>query len=73
MTLATLFAGLWGERIEPREIRAEVWALGTRHCGRPLEGAQAELRAGGLPARRAAVLRAVVRSLTGPAVAEAPR
>jgi hypothetical protein len=42
------------------EIRAEVWRLGVRHFGRPLEGAREELKARDLPAHRVQLLRACV-------------
>jgi hypothetical protein len=45
------------------EIRAEVWRLGVRHFGRPLEGAREELRAANLPPRRVQLLRACVLKL----------
>lgn len=45
------------------DVRAEVWRLGVRHHGEPLVGAQAELKAGGLSAERAQLLRACVRKL----------
>ncbi len=61
--LAGLFGWLGGHRIEAREIRAEVWALGGRHRGCVEEGARLELDEPGLPGRRAALLRAVIRSL----------
>lgn len=49
--------------ISPAEVRAEIWRLGTRHHGSPLEGALKELDAPDLPARQARVLRACVRKL----------
>lgn len=45
------------------EVRAEIWSLGTRHLGWPLEGALDELKAPGLPPARAQLLRACVRKL----------
>lgn len=56
---------LGGRSIQPQEVRAEAWALGGRHMGRVIEGARSELEAPGLPARRADLLRAVIRSLGG--------
>jgi len=41
-------------------VRAEIWRLGVRHCGWPLEGALDELREPGLPMERAVLLRACV-------------
>ena len=49
--------------ISDAEIRAEIWKLGTRHGGYPLEGALQELKAPGLPEREASLLRACVRDL----------
>ena len=49
--------------VSDREVRAEIWRLGTRHSGWPLEGALTELGAPGLPAGRAQLLRACVRQL----------
>jgi hypothetical protein len=45
------------------EIRAEIWSLGTRHLGWPLEGALDELKAANLTPARAQLLRACVREL----------
>jgi len=45
------------------EIRAEIWSLGTRHLGLPLQGALRELEAADLPRARAQLLRACVREL----------
>jgi hypothetical protein len=45
------------------EVRAEIWKLGVRHRGQPLEGALAELKAPGLSQQRGGLLRAVVRQL----------
>jgi hypothetical protein len=41
-------------------IRAEIWRLGVRHCGHPLEGALAELREPRLSMDRSVLLRACV-------------
>ena len=57
---AALLAGL-RSGADAREVRAEAWALGSRHHGRVLEGAVAELRAPGLTRRRAQLLKAVIR------------
>lgn len=43
--------------VSEAEIRAEIWSLGTRHLGRPLEGALDELKAPDLTAARAACVR----------------
>ena len=57
----------WFRRIAPSEadIRAEIWSLGTRHRGQPLEGALDELKVSGLPAARVMLLRACVWKLQG--------
>lgn len=47
----------------PAEIRAEVWLLGVRHQGEPLEGAMSELRAGGITVERTVLLKACVAQL----------
>ncbi len=47
--------------VAPQEVRAEAWALGGRHRGKVLEGARLELAGNGLDARRAILLRAVIR------------
>ena len=58
-------AGAWFPKtnVSPAEIRAEIWRLGGRHRGSPLEGALKELAQKDLPARQAMVLRACVRKL----------
>lgn len=45
------------------DVRAEIWSLGARHRGWPLEGALDELRAADLTMARAQLLRACVREL----------
>lgn len=45
------------------EVRAEIWRLGQRHLGWPLEGALAELKEPNLPVARAILLRACVHQL----------
>jgi hypothetical protein len=45
------------------EIRSEIWKLGGRHLGRPLEGALAELKSLDLAPARARLLRACVLQL----------
>jgi len=44
-------------------IRAEIWNLGARHRGEPLEGALAELGAPGLSPARTVLLRACIQKL----------
>lgn len=56
-SLARLKA-LW---IAPSEVRAEMWAIGGRHCGQVIEGAREEGRTPGLSFRRAILLKAVIR------------
>jgi hypothetical protein len=43
------------------DVRAETWALGARHRGEVIQGAQLELRAPGVTSGRARLLRAVIR------------
>lgn len=50
----------------PAEIRAEVWNLGVRHHGEPLEGALQELGDRSVSPERVALLRACVRELRRP-------
>ena len=45
------------------EIRAEVWQLGVRHRGEPLQGALDELAAGGVSASRTVLLKACVHEM----------
>jgi len=45
------------------EIRAEIWRLGVRHRGLPLEGALEELREPDLSLNRTVLLRACVDKL----------
>ena len=45
------------------EVRAEIWNLGARHRGWPLEGALDELKEADLTPARAQLLRACVREL----------
>jgi hypothetical protein len=49
--------------LSPAEVRAEVWRLGVRHHGEPLQGALAELKGRGLAPARVALLHACVRSM----------
>lgn len=55
----------WRRVMLPNEaaVRAEIWGLGSRHRGAPLEGALDELKASGLTPARAQLLRACVREL----------
>jgi hypothetical protein len=60
MSLASWFRGM---APSDAEVRAEIWSLGTRHLGWPLEGALDELKARDLAPARAQLLRACVREL----------
>lgn len=51
--------------VSEAEVRAEIWSLGTRHLGWPLEGALDELKTPGLSTERAQLLRACVQKLQG--------
>ena len=57
------FSWFSGDSVTEADVRAEIWKLGTRHRGQPLEGALEELKAPDLPAREASLLRACVRKL----------
>lgn len=60
------FGWLWRRNgTDAAEVRAEIWNLGARHLGWPLEGALRELAEPGLPPERARLLRACVRDLQG--------
>ncbi|MDZ4370729.1 MAG: hypothetical protein U1C74_04820 [Phenylobacterium sp.] len=59
----SLLSWLSGARISEAEIRSEIWKLGGRHRGSPLEGAIDELKADDLPAHQAQLLRACIRRL----------
>lgn len=61
MNLGSWFQG--GGGISDAEVRAEIWSLGSRHLGEPLNGAVDELNAPDLSPRRAQLLRACVRKL----------
>jgi hypothetical protein len=58
-----LLAGLFGPKVSPSAVRAETFALGGRHLGEVLEGARIELSAPDVSPQKAALLRAVIRSL----------
>jgi hypothetical protein len=45
------------------EVRAEIWRLGSRHLGWPLEGALEELQAPNISISRTLLLQACVRKL----------
>ncbi|MES2034629.1 MAG: hypothetical protein V4466_10670 [Pseudomonadota bacterium] len=54
-----MFGSQW---VSPHEVRAEAWALGSRHMGEVLAGARSELLAPSLSARRTVLLKAVIRA-----------
>jgi hypothetical protein len=58
-----LFSTIFRPSVAAAEVRAEIWSLGVRHVGWPLEGALRELQDPGLPAERAVLLRACVHKL----------
>jgi hypothetical protein len=61
MGIKSALAGLRSYWIPLEEVRAETWALGARHQGRVIAGAQIEAGAPGISFRRAILLKAVVR------------
>ncbi len=60
MSIASWFRGA---AVGNAEVRAEIWSLGARHLGWPLEGALEELKTPNLPTARVILLRACVRKL----------
>ena len=58
-----LFSWLSSGAVTEAEVRAEIWRLGTRHAGRPLQGALHELSVANLPTNQMWLLRACVRKL----------
>ncbi|HEY0435173.1 MAG TPA: hypothetical protein VGC92_00935 [Phenylobacterium sp.] len=52
--------------VSEADVRAEIWRLGSRHLGEPMEGALTELNATDISPDRAALLRACVRKLKRP-------
>ena len=59
----SLFSWLRSGSVTEAEVRSEIWRLGGRHLGWPLEGALKELNDPDLPPARADLLRACVRKL----------
>lgn len=59
----SLFSWLGGVAVSDQEVRSEIWRLGGRHLGFPLEGALKELNDPQIPRGRAELLRACVRKL----------
>jgi len=51
------------QSVSVAEVRAEIWRLGARHQGEPLQGALGELAERDISGERAALLRACVRKL----------
>jgi len=62
-TGVNLLSMIFKPGVADAEIRAEIWKLGVRHVGWPLEGALDELREPNLPMDRAILLRACVEKL----------
>jgi hypothetical protein len=60
--LGSLITQLRAFGVPAPEIRAEMWALGTRHRGKVLEGARLEAGAPDVSPQRAILLAAVIRS-----------
>ncbi|WP_293904094.1 hypothetical protein [Phenylobacterium sp.] len=58
-----LFARFFRPAVAKQEVRAEIWRLGSRHLGAPLEGALSELKDPHLSPDRAILLRACVQTL----------
>jgi hypothetical protein len=59
----SLFSWLGSVAVSDQEVRSEIWRLGGRHLGFPLEGALKELNDPQIPRSRAELLRACVRKL----------
>ena len=59
----SLFSWLQPSAVSEAQVRAEVWKLGSRHLGWPLEGALKELQDPAISGERAQLLRACVRKL----------
>lgn len=59
----SFFGRLWGDPVTTEAVRAEIWSLGTRYRGEPLDGALRELAEPALDPARAGLLRACVRQL----------
>ena len=58
-----MFSWFSADPVTDADVRAEIWRLGARHRGQPLEGALQELKAPDLPAREVTLLRACIREL----------
>jgi hypothetical protein len=64
--MTRLFSWFLPAGASEEEVRGEIWRLGTRHLGEPLQGAIDELGAANLAPGRAVLLRACVRKLQRP-------
>lgn len=62
----SLLGWLRSATVSEAQVRAEIWSLGARHLGWPLEGALEELRSPNLSSDREQLLRACVRRLQNP-------
>jgi len=60
MRLGDLFGGFM---VTDAEVRAEIWRLGVRSLGEPLQSALQELATPGVTAERSGLLRACVRKM----------
>jgi hypothetical protein len=60
VSLASWFRGAV---VSDAEVRSEIWKLGSRHLGRPLEGAMEELNSADVTPGRASLLRSCIRKL----------
>jgi len=58
-----LLSMIFRPSVAEAEVRAEIWKLGVRHIGWPLEGTLEELKDPQLPVGRAVLLRACVQKL----------
>jgi hypothetical protein len=59
----SLLSWFRGGGVSEQDVRSEVWRLGSRHMGAPLEGALQELQNPDLSVQQAELLRACVRKL----------
>ncbi len=64
--LSQAILGLGARWVAPQDVRAEAWALGSRHQGQVTEGARRELCAPNITARRTMLLKAVIRAERSP-------
>jgi len=61
----SLFSWFNTASISDADVRREIWRLGARHFGYPLQGALKELKMPDLPVRQAMLLKVCVRRLQG--------